>query len=150
MPPFVTLERRGRLTVKAAPAIAFTYFTPAGESAWVPGWAPEYLHPPDGSLMPDLRFRTLHGGEETLWMVTALDVAGGRVTYARITPGSRYGTVAIEVRGGKAGGSEVEVTYSLTPLSAEGATRVGTDLAPDAFDAMLRKWEGLLSALEAR
>lgn len=150
MPPFVTLEQRGRLTLTTAPAAAFPYFTPEGEKDWVPDWTPEYLHPPDGTLSVGLRFRTRHGGEETLWMVTDLNVARGRVTYARITPGSRYGTVTVEVRRGEAGGSEVEVSYSMTPLSADGAHRVGADLAPDAFAAMLRKWGELIRAWEAR
>lgn len=150
MPPFVTMEQRGRLTLTTTPAAAFPCFTPEGERNWVPGWTPEYLHPPDGALSVGLRFRTWHGGEETLWMVTDLNVARGRVTYARITPGSRYGTVTVEVRRGMAGGSEVEVTYSLTPLSADGAHRVGTDLAPDAFAEMLRKWGESISAWEAR
>ena len=41
------------------------------------------------------------------------------------------------------------MAYSLTPLSPEGATKIGADLAPEGFAEMLRKWEGSIRAMEA-
>jgi hypothetical protein len=147
--PFATSERRGRLIVAGTPATAFVHFTPEGERLWVPDWTPEYLHPRDGALVPGLRFRTRHGGEETLWLVADLDVVRGRVTYVRITPGSRYGTVSVRVTPSTPHESVVEVGYSLTPLSLEGEAKVAALLSNEGFAEMLREWQERIGALTA-
>jgi hypothetical protein len=144
---FATSERRGRLVVAGTPATAFVHFTPEGERLWVPDWAPEYLHPHDGALVHGLRFRTRHGGEETLWLVADLDVVRGRITYVRITPGSRYGTVSVRITPHTARESFVEIGYSLTPLSLEGEAKIAALLSAEGFAGMLREWEDRIGAL---
>jgi hypothetical protein len=70
------IEVSGTLRVARAPADAFRFFTPEGERLWVPDWDPEDLHPADGALVAGLTFRTRHGGEQTVWLVSRCDVAG--------------------------------------------------------------------------
>ena len=133
------LELSGRVAVSASPSEAFVYFTPEGERLWVPDWDPEYLHPPDGALAEGLVFRTQHGGEATLWLVSRLDRASGAIEYVRVTPGSRMGTVSVRVSAvGDGTRSEATVTYRLTSLSPAGDRLLGTFAA--AFPGMLAEW----------
>jgi hypothetical protein len=134
------VEHTGRIRIAAPLRDAFLFFTPDGERRWVPGWAPEYLHPRDGTHGPGLVFTTNADGEHTVWLVTRFDSERGAAEYVRVTPGSRIGivTIACEVDG--PGATVVKVSYRLTALSTAGnATLSAFDAT--AFAAMLRHWE---------
>ena len=135
----VHLELSGRVAVAAAPADAFRFFTPEGERLWITGWDPEYLHPPDGSLAEGLVFRTLHGGEMTLWLVSHYDRVAGAVEYVRVTPGSRMGTVSVQLSAAGEVATEATVTYRLTSLSPAGDRTLAAFEAE--FPRMLAEWE---------
>ena len=136
----VHIELTGRVEVAAAPADAFQFFTPEGERLWVPGWEPEYLHPPDGTLAAGLAFRTLHGGELTLWLVSRCDRAAGALEYVRVTPGSRIGTVSVQLSAAAGGDATVAtICYRLTSLSAAGDRALETFAS--GFAGMLAEWE---------
>src|SRR5215211_5061563 len=109
----------GNIHVAAPAADALHFFTPEGERLWVPGWKPEYLHPADGALAEGLMFRTHHGAEVTLWLVSRCDRAAGAIDYVRVTPDSRMGTVTIRISD-RGGSSDASISYSLTSLSADG------------------------------
>ena len=134
------IEHSATLTVMASKATTLALFTPEGERAWVPDWNPEYLFSRDGGNGVDTAFRTTHGGEETLWMVLSHDLDDGSVGYARITPGSRMGTVMVDVEPIDATSCWVEVTYEMTALSQAGnaVLRAST---PEAFGRMIADWE---------
>ena len=125
------ISRSGRVP---APANGLAAFTPEGERAWVGAqWDPRYPAA-DPTLEPGLVF--LAAG--ATWVVT--DVEDDRVRYARVTPGSRAGTV--EVR--RAGDDAFEVTYDLTALepAAEGELQAFAE----GFDEMLEEWARLTTA----
>lgn len=122
---------------------ALSLFTPEGERSWVPGWEPECLHPASASSAPGTVFRTTHGGEETLWLVLTFDEVRARAEYARLTPGSRMGTVEVRVEPAGAGACVVTVRYELTALGEEG-NRVLREMHPAAFEAMIAGWERLI------
>jgi hypothetical protein len=138
-------ELIGQVRVNAKPQDAFKFFTPEGERLYVPGWAPEYLHPPDGALREGTTFITRHGGEDTLWLVSRCDEPSGIVDYVRTNPGSRISLVSVRVRPGVDGGSEVAIGYSVTGLSAEGDQAI--DAFAAAFDERLVAWEQAIAAL---
>lgn len=140
------IDVTGTVRVGAPPADAFIFFTPEGEKRWVAGWEPEYLHPAEGALQEGLTFRTRHGGEETLWLVSRLHGAT-EVDYVRVTPGSRIGIVSIRLATAGAAASDVTVRYRLTGLSPAGDAAVEAFAA--AFDQYLRTWEHLIGALLA-
>jgi hypothetical protein len=137
----------GRLRLTAAPADAFRFFTPEGERLYVPGWDPEYLHPADGTLTEGLTFRTRHGGETTVWLVSHCDIGGGAVDYVRVTPESRIGVVSVRVRtaavvspgDSAAAASDVTVRYRLTSLSVAGERTLEAFAAE--FPATIAAWE---------
>jgi hypothetical protein len=142
----VHVERTGRFILPTPPERALSFLTPEGERLWVDGWDPVAHHAPDGTLSAaGAVFTTAHGGEETLWMVLAFDRAQGHARYARITPGSRLGTVDVRCRA-RDRGTEVEVTYSLTSLSSGGAEKLAA-LTADAYREMLDDWRGKIEAI---
>ena len=142
------VERTGSFTLPLAPDAAFPYFSPEGERRLVADWEPVAHHAPDGTLSRQgAVFTTAVGGELTLWLVLEFDPVERAARYARITPGSRLGTVDVRCQETKseAGATAVEVSYSLTSLSAEGEA-VLEAMTPDAYMEMLETWNRLIRA----
>ena len=133
------LERRGSFQLPLEVEAAFPFFTPEGERRWVAGWSPQYLNP-GGSA-----FRTEHGGEETYWLVIRSDADAGVAEYARMTPGSRIGTVSVQCRPISPGQTEVEVRYCLTALTPEGGA-VLEALDDRGYSSMLEEWRQAILA----
>jgi hypothetical protein len=104
-------------------------FTPVGERAWVPHWAPAF---PAGEHGDGSAIGTVFLTGETHWVVTHR--TPDHVRYARVTPGVRAGTVDVRVRpDGDA--STAEVTYEMTPLVDD-----------DDFDPAIHEWEAAIAA----
>ena len=137
----------GRITVPLPPPEAFELFTPRGEERWVDGWQPRFAAPSDDDSAPGTVFETAVHGEETIWVVIDRD-RGRRVSYARVTPGSRAGTVSVLLEDDGNGRSTVEVTYDLTALSPTGDQRLA-ELAAGYAD-MLTLWESSISTMLAQ
>jgi hypothetical protein len=118
----------GSFTLPLPPASAAELFTPEGERAWAPGWAPEYPGGADGPVF------TTHDGA-TVW------VALGDLRYARVTPGVQAGTVAVWLEP-DGDGTRARVRYDLTALSD------AADLQGFAagFDALMASWERHIAA----
>ncbi len=135
-----TLRRTGTLKVAAPLDQAFPFFTPDGERLWVPDFDPEYLHPLSGEQGVGAIFTTRHGGEDTLWMVLRFSPQGGVAEYARVTPGSRRGTITVTLAPVNANTTEATVTYDLASTSAEGDA-VLEAMTEDVYASMLADWE---------
>jgi hypothetical protein len=133
------IERSGTIVLAGPVERAFLALTPAGESAWVPGWEPEYLYPTSGATGDGMVWRTGQGGETTLWACVAWDPAGFRARYARVTPGSRFGLVDVGCRALAADRTEATVGYAFTALGPAGAAWLDT-FSEAAFAAMLETW----------
>ncbi|MEO8480200.1 MAG: SRPBCC family protein, partial [Gemmatimonadota bacterium] len=118
---------------------AMECFTPDGEREWLEGWEPEFLFRSDEDGV-DTAFRTTHDGEETLWMVLDMDLEEGSAGYARITPGSRMGTVMIDGEAIDETSCWITVTYELTALSPAG-NAVLKAMTPAAYKTMIGEWE---------
>jgi hypothetical protein len=125
--PRLHLRRTGTVTVPAALDRAFELFTPLGEKLWVAGWDPVFHHPADGAPRAGGVFTTAPGhGAETIWMVLDWLPEEHRVRYARVTPGSRTGTVEVSCAAADDGTTRVTVTYELTALTSEGDAELAT------------------------
>lgn len=137
-----TVAHTGRLRVDAAPVHAFQLFTAPGETFWIDDWDPDILSGGDGRARGAV-FVTRVGGQETYWVVVDYDADALHARYARIEPGTRAGTVEVTVRADGAGGSEVEVSYELTALTAAGDEELAAFDAR-AYDRMLAEWERMI------
>ncbi|MEU8245943.1 SRPBCC family protein [Nonomuraea sp. NPDC048916] len=133
----------GQIAVALPPEAAFRLFTPRGEEQWVKGWRPRFPMPADDDAEPGTVFEVDVHGERTTWVV--LDRRPGRrISYARVTPGSRAGTVTVVVTSDAAGGSAVQVTYELTALSPQGAREL-RDFAA-GYPEFLASWQEAIAA----
>jgi hypothetical protein len=138
----------GQLPVALPPDETFELFTPRGEERWVAGWRPRFPVETGDDSAPGTVFETDSHGDRTIWVVVGRE-RGRRVSYARVTPGSRAGIVTVEVSGDGRGGSTVRVTYELTALTPEGEKplREFAERYPD----FLRSWEAeIFRHLESR
>ncbi|SEG99933.1 hypothetical protein SAMN05444920_114209 [Nonomuraea solani] len=128
----------GGLSVALPPAEAFELFTPRGEERWVDGWSPRFPMDAADDSAPGTVFETDADGRTTTWVVVGRE-AGRWISYARVTPGRRAGTVTVEVSADDRGGSDVGVTYELTALSPEGEEEL-REFA-DGYAGFLGSWE---------
>ena len=136
----------GRIQVDLPPGEAFRLFTPRGEQDWVHGWQPRFPAPAPDDTEPGTVFETHADGQHTIWVVTGR-APGKRISYARVTPGERAGTVTVTITA--AGGhSEVEVTYQLTALSAVADHKL-REFA-DGYPAYLQSWQDAITAWQHR
>jgi hypothetical protein len=134
----------GRIGVALPPEEAFLLFTPRGERAWAPGWEPHFPAPTPDDGAPGTVFET-HGhghGHTTTWLVLTRH-PGRLISYARVTPHDRAGTVTVTVED-TGGRSDVEVTYELTALTPAAAP--GLDAFARGYPAYLRSWQDAIDA----
>lgn len=121
------------------------FFTPEGESHWVPGWAPRYLNSADGRTREGLVFTTGEGDEFSIWLVARFDRGARRAQYVRTTPASRTGTVDIACTpaGDAADACDVTVAYALTALAPAGIASLDAYRGA-AFVEMIEGWATLV------
>lgn len=139
------VSHKGTITVLLPADEALELFTPEGERRWVPAWEPDYLFRAGGGDEIDTVFRTDHDGEETLWIVLDHDLELHQAAYARITPGSRLGTVTVDIDPIDETSCWVDVCYELTALSPAG-NAILEAFDARAFRAMLDEWERRISS----
>lgn len=127
---------------------ALELFTPEGERLWIAEWNPRYAYPPNGETMEGMIFTTGEGAELTYWTMVDFDIAGHRVRYARVTPGSRSTIVEVVCRPEGDRRCQAEVTYALTGLSEAGNAAIDAFVG-DAYVAMIEDWRNkIISHLE--
>ena len=140
-------RQRGSFTLPMPVAEAFDLFTAEGERRWVAGWEPIILSERSADE-PGTVFLTDVGGERTIWTVIEADRTAGRLTYSRVSPGRRAGTVKVSLAP-DGEDSRVEVVYDITSLAEEGDEAVRS-MDSEGFARMLEEWQRLIVAALAR
>jgi hypothetical protein len=133
----------GELHVPLPPAEAFPLFTARGEQRWVEGWEPRFPGPVDDDTAPGVVWETVHAGEHTIWLVLDSD-PGRRVSYARVTPRDRAGTVTVELAEAADGGTDVTVGYVLTAFTDAADASLSTFAA--GYTRFLAGWATAIEA----
>ncbi len=119
-------------------------FTARGEREWAPGWDPTML---SGTEQRGSAFRTVNPeGRSTTWIVIEHRPFEGRVSYARMVQDSNIGLVDVDCAEPASGGTDVSVTYTLTPLCAEAEGFVRHFLSVEAYVQMIEEWRVATSA----
>lgn len=136
-----TATFRGKVHVAAAPDEAFPLFSPEGEKRWVPGWAPEILHPPEGRWEARQIFRTQEESGEAVWVISRLDRGAHEAEYHRIEPGRYVARVEVACRPAPEGGTEAEIAYSFVGLSDSGNRDIEA-MTPEDYEAKMVRWTG--------
>lgn len=127
-----------------AAELCLPLFTPKGELAWVPDWAPHFLYPSDGTTERGMVFTTASDGITTTWAMTVHAPAEGRVAYVRMTPGLRAVSLSVTCRPVTPTSCTVSVSYELTGLSDAG-NAANRDFAA-GFATMIDGWKTLILA----
>lgn len=133
------IERRHSITVARPIDQVFPLFTPKGETLWVQGWNPDFIHPESGETCEGMVFRTGRGEDETLWSCIEWKPFDYRVRYLRVTPNSRFGFVEVICKEAALEQTEVSVGYTFTALTEQGKTDLA-NLTDDAFSQMIETW----------
>lgn len=147
MPKHVSSRHRFQLDLPA-PACQ-QLFTPLGETHWVPGWQPVFVHPADGRTTAGMVFTTGSGDDFTVWTLAdwqSVDAHYAR--YVRTTPAQRTGFVEVWCRPQGPARTEVEVGYTLTALSAPGEAALAS-FEGEAYVAMIEGWRTMIEAAGA-
>jgi hypothetical protein len=129
----------GSFHLEAPRACVFPLFTAQGEREWAPGWDPTQL---SGAEERGSAFQTCnHEGQATIWIVVDYRPAAGRVSYARLAHGSNIGLVDVICTDAAAGGTDVSVAYTLTPLHAGAEAFVRDFLDARHYAKMIEEWQ---------
>jgi hypothetical protein len=142
--PLRRVVLRGAVAVALPPEEALELFTPQGERAWVHGWDPVFPAGDDGDAVAGTVFRTAAHDAETLWVVAGR--TSRSISYARVTPGDRAGTVAVTCEPDGAG-TRAEVVYDLTALAPDAQAAV--DAFAAGYAEFLESWERAIAGHRA-
>jgi hypothetical protein len=134
-----TASFSGSIRLGAPVECAFLLFSPAGEKKWVPGWDPEFLHPPGEEWKEGMIFRTEEASGTAVWVVGVLNTVGHRVRYHRVEPGHLIAQIEVSCDPVPGGGSEVSVVYSYTGLSDKGNDAISAMTAGE-YEAKMARW----------
>jgi hypothetical protein len=137
----------GTIEVALAPVDAFGLFTPRGEQEWVDDWRPRFPADPVDDTAPGTVFETDAHGERTVWVVVDRE-PGRRMSYVRVTPTLRAGTVSVELEPTERG-SLVTVTYDLTALDDQARSELARFAR--GYPEFLQSWQAAIASwLERR
>lgn len=139
----------GSLTVPAPVDRAFPLFSPLGEKDWVPGWAPELIHPEGAAWEKGLIFRTPDEEHDAVWVVTELDRAAHRVSYYRVEPFRLVATIRVECDAMSAGKTSVRVSYTFISLTPDGEAFID-QLSQPGFEAKMKQWQKWIEPVARR
>jgi hypothetical protein len=135
-----SVELTGSLSVTSSIDDAFDLFSPAGETAWVAGWSPEWLCPASADWVAGQVFRTRNNGNEVVWGVAALDRQAHCVEYHRLEPGRHVARVRVQCSASVTGQTEVVVRYHFVGLSGEGNEEI-SEMSPAGHAERMLKWQ---------
>jgi len=142
-----SVELHGGFMVNGPVGEAFELFSPLGEKLWVPGWAPELLHPPGATWERGLIFRTREERGDAIWVVTGLDRVNHTAEYYRVEPGRYVVRVGVHCSA-LAEQTEVRIAYAFVGLSEDGNAEIAL-MTRESYDGKMNRWKGWIDALRA-
>jgi hypothetical protein len=140
-------SRTEKFHLDALRARVFPLFTARGEREWAPGWDPKIL---SGGDERGSAFETCRNGQTTTWIVVDYRPAEGRASYARLAHGSHIGLVDVVCTDHEGGGTEVSVSYTLTPLNDAATAGIEDFLEPRRYLSMIEEWRAATAAALTR
>jgi len=129
----------GAIRLLAPLDIVFELFSPLGEKLWVPGWAPELLHPPGTSWAAGLIFRTRDETGDAIWVVTRLDRAAHEVEYHRVEPARYVARVAVRCAALAPEATEATIEYEFVGLSNQGNAEIAA-MTQETYAQKMARW----------
>jgi hypothetical protein len=125
--PAVPEQRTQSFTVRLNGSVTDVtpLFGPVREVEWAPDWSPHFIYPAEGVQREGAVFTTTSGhGTDRLWLLTAYDVANGRVDYVVVTPAFMANEIKIRVVPDGEQHCKATITYRRSALTPEGNEEV--------------------------
>lgn len=130
----------GRIVLQGPIARVFPMFSPMGEKAWVPGWNPEILHPPNETWSEGLVFRTVEESGPATWVVNRFEPESHHVVYHRLEPEHYVARVEVTCRALTNTTTEATVRYTFVPLTRAGAAAIAS-MSDDSYKEKMARWQ---------
>ena len=141
------VAREGLFELDTSADRALQFFTPEGERAWVKGWNPEPVYPPQEGVTfrRNSVFRVDHEGERSLWTIVEADLGRHIAEYIYVVEGERLSRVRVEIEPLGERRCRVRVRYVHTATSEKGRQFVAS-VTEQAFAQKMRDWQRMVSA----
>ena len=145
--PTAQVVREGSFELDTSADRALQLFTPEGERAWVQGWDPKPIYPPQATVafQANSVFHLDHGGERSLWTIVAADLQNRVAEYIYVVEGERLSRVQVRIEPVGERRCRVRVQYVHTATSETGLQFVGS-VTEEAYAQKMRDWQRLVSA----
>jgi hypothetical protein len=139
--------REGSFALDTSADRALEFFTPEGERAWVHGWEPKPLYPPQAAVafQSDSVFRLDHGEEHSLWTIVEADLRRHVAEYVYVVEGERVSRVRVEVQPLGEQHCRVHVRYVHTATSEKGMQFLA-GVTEEAYAQKMQDWRRMVSA----
>jgi hypothetical protein len=111
--------REGSFELDTSADGALLFFTPEGERAWVNGWDPKPMCPPQAAVAfkANAVFRVDQDGERSLWTIVEADLQEHIAEYIYVVDGERLSRVLVQIQPLGAKRCRVRVRYVHTAIS---------------------------------
>ncbi len=145
--PTAQIVREGFFELDTSADRALQFFTPEGERAWVRGWDPKPVYPPQATVafQANCVFRLDQGGERSLWTIVAADLHNRVAEYIYVVEGERLSRVRVQIEPLGEQRCRVRVQYLYTATSETGLQFVAS-MTEEAFAQRMRDWQRMVSA----
>ncbi len=125
------------------PEAVFPLLCPVRETDWIDGWDPPLVVSLSGVAEPDCVFTTESTPMDAVWYITRHEPSNGFVEMLKITPNVTACRLSIQLRAAP-GGSEADITYCHTSLSAEGDAFVAS-FTESYYQNFMQEWESRIN-----
>jgi hypothetical protein len=139
--------REGSFELNTSADKALLLFTPEGERAWVKGWDPKPVYPPQADVVFQANsvFRVDQAGEHSLWTIVEADLQEHIAEYIYVVEGERLSRVRVQIEALSEQHCRVRVHYVHTAISEKGLPFV-TSVSEASYAQKMRDWHHILSA----
>jgi hypothetical protein len=139
--------REGSFELDTSADRALQFFTPEGERAWVKGWDPKPLYPPEVGVVfkANSVFRVDEDKERSLWTIVEADLKEHIAEYIYVVEGERLSRVRVQVQPLGEQHCRVRVHYVHTATSEKGLHFVAS-VTEESYAQKMRDWQRMVSA----
>jgi hypothetical protein len=139
--------REGSFELDTSADKALLFFTPEGERAWVKGWDPKSMYPPqaDVAFKTNAVFRVDQDEERSLWTIVEADLQKHIAEYIYVVEGERLSRVRVQIQSLDEKHCRVQVRYVHTATSEKGLLFVAS-VTEEAYAQKMQSWQRMVSA----
>lgn len=143
------LVRAYRQHIRARAEEVFPLLCPEREKDWLPGWDATMLYSVSGVAEPQAVFATPQPGAAPVVWTVVEQRPNERVRFVRWHPDEMVVDLEIDLAPDGARATRVDVRYTYTATTADGARRIAR-MTEAQWQEQMRRWEDCMNAWLAR